>query len=128
MGVLLVAGAQLQCSFGLAPSNLAVTSQTAVLADGKPAATIQDTQFPVNIPPFGMCNSPSNPVYVAANSKPGPPNPVACTFAPVGSWMPGNPSITLGGKPALCTGSTVNCGQGMGTITIINPGQTKVMV
>ncbi len=127
MGVQIVTGAQLQCSFGLAPSNLAVTSQFTVLAAGKPAATIQDNQFPINIPPFGMCNSPTNPVYIAANAKPGPPTPVACTMTPVGNWVPGNAAVIIGGKPCLCTGSTLTCGQGMGTITIINPGQTKVM-
>lgn len=128
MGILAITGAQLQCSFGLAPSNLMVTSQAVVMIGGKPAATIQDVAAGSNIPPFGMCNSPANPVYAAANAKPGPPTPVACTMVPVGTWTPGNPAVIIGGKPCIHAGSTLTCGQGMGTITMINPGQGKVTV
>ncbi|HXW80261.1 MAG TPA: DUF4280 domain-containing protein, partial [Acidimicrobiales bacterium] len=61
-----VASAQMLCSFGLAPAPLNVLPLRRVLIEGKPAATIEDMVPMVNIPPFGMCTSLSNPTVASA--------------------------------------------------------------
>ena len=47
--------AQLSCSQGMTPNNLAVNSQNFSTAEGKLIATEQDKQAMVNIKPFGQC-------------------------------------------------------------------------
>ena len=59
------AGAMMKCSFGVAPSALIVTPENKLLV-GTPAATIMDNIPIKNIPPFGMCNCPSNPQVATA--------------------------------------------------------------
>ena len=67
-GNLVCAGAQLMCSFGMAPSVLAVTPQNKVLCGGPPAANILDNKPVANIPPFGMCSSLANPTVASATA------------------------------------------------------------
>ena len=62
------ATAVMTCSFGVAPSALNVLPISRVFIEGKPAATIKDMVPFVNIPPFGMCMSLSNPTVAAATS------------------------------------------------------------
>ena len=57
----------LQCSFGMAPSVLAVVVPE-VLTETKPAANITDNVPMVNILPFGMCQSLANPTVAAATA------------------------------------------------------------
>ena len=53
MGVVVVTGAILKCSFGSTPANLNVTSQSKILVEGKPLATIKDAGPMVNITSCG---------------------------------------------------------------------------
>ena len=48
MSMLVGMGANAMCSFGTGPAPIRVTSQQMILAEGKPAATIQDCQPNVN--------------------------------------------------------------------------------
>lgn len=129
MGFAAVTGAQLQCPFGNAPCNLVVTSQQKVMADGKPVATIQDCAPNSNIPPFGMCMSLANPTVAAATAAAlGVLTPQPCTPVPAGTWIPGNPKVMADSKVILTNEASLMCGMGMGKISIINPGQTKVIV
>lgn len=128
MGVLVVTGAKLMCIFGSAPSTLNATSQTSVIVDGKPAATIKDMQPGANIPPFGMCISMANPQVAAATSAAlGVLTPQPCTMAPMGTWTPANPKCITGGAPCLSTGASLQCAMGMGSISVVYPGQMKVL-
>lgn len=128
MGVLAVTGATLMCPFGSVPCNLTVTSQSSVLADGKPIGTITDVQPNTNIPPFGMCISMANPQVAAATAAAlGVLTPQPCQMVPMGTWISGSPKCLIGGKPCLCTGSTLVCGMGMGSISVTIPGQTKII-
>ena len=68
MSIQVCMGAMMQCSFGVAPSSLVVLPTSQVMAGGPPAATIMDNAPIVNIPPFGMCNSPSNPTVAVATA------------------------------------------------------------
>ena len=121
------ATATMTCSFGMAPSTLNVLPTNRVLVEGKPAATIQDMVSIVNIPPFGMCNTPSNPAVAAATSAAlGVLTPVPCLPVVTGPWAPGAALTQIGGMPALTAGSTCMCAWG-GVITIGNPGSVKTM-
>ena len=129
MSQLVVAGAQLQCVFGAAPSVLAVVPQgPPVMGSSLPAATINDNQPTVNIPPFGMCSSPNNPQVIAATSAAlGVFTPMPCVPVTTAPWAPGSPTVLIGGKPALTDTSKCMC-TWAGMISIAMPGQTTVMV
>ena len=68
MPMQVVNGAQLMCSFGSSPSSLVVLPINRTVVDNQPEATIQDYIPMVNIMPFGMCMTPSNPQVAAATS------------------------------------------------------------
>ena len=59
-------GATLKCTFGMAPSSLMVTVPLRPMIQNKPKATIMDFTPMVNILPFGMCQSLSNPMVASA--------------------------------------------------------------
>lgn len=129
MGAVVVAGASLMCPFGTTPQQLNVTSQVTVLAESKPVATIMDVSPGSNIPPFGMCMSLANPQVAAATAAAlGVLTPQPCTMTPMGTWQPTKPTVMLGGKPVLTQESMLMCSMGMGTISIISPGQAKIVV
>jgi hypothetical protein len=128
MGVLVVAGANLMCSFGVAPSALNVLPVNKILGGGPPAANIMDNKPMVNIPPFGMCTSPSNPMVAAATAAAmGVLTPMPCVPAIAAPWVPGSPTVMVGTAPALNNSSKCMCNWG-GVIQILAPGQFTVMV
>ena len=115
-------GAMLQCSFGAAPANLVVLPANKVLT-GTPAATIMDHAPMVNIAPFGMCNSPSNPTVAAATAAAlGVLTPMPCIPVTPAPWVPGSPTVLIGNFPALNNSSKLMCAWG-GVIQINTPGQ-----
>ena len=120
-------GATLQCSFGLAPSVLVVLPVNAVLT-GTPAANIMDHMPMVNVLPFGMCNCPANPMVAAATiAALGNLVPMPCIPMTMVPWMPGAPTVLIGGMPSLQSSSKLMCQWG-GIIQILVPGQFIVMV
>lgn len=120
-------GAQMMCSFGLAPSALNPTPKM-VSTSGVPAGNILDFAPVANIPPFAMCTAPTNPAVAAATTAAaGVLTPMPCMPIPVGPWKPGAPTVMLGGVPALDNTSTLNCLWG-GVITFITPGQFTHMI
>jgi len=128
MAQIVCTGGVCTCSFGTALGNISVTSQTSVLAEGKPAATIQDCQM-ANISPFGMCTSMANPQVAAATAAAmGVLTPQPCMLMPAGTWIPTKPSVIIGGKPVLTNDCHLTCSNGMGQISITSPGQFKDVV
>lgn len=124
---LVVAGAQLRCSFGTAPSILLVTPEKRVFG-GTPAANVTDCLALKNIPSFGTCFSMSNPqVLIATTAAGGVLTPMPCVPVITGPWVPGSPSLLVGGFPALHDACQCSCAWG-GVICIQNPGQTSVEV
>ena len=124
MSLIAATGAVMTCAFGTAPSNLTVTSQTKCMVEGKPAGTIQDASM-VNIAPFAMCTSLANPQVAAATAAAlGVLTPQPC-MPQVTSWIPAHPKILIGGKPCLTADCTCICTNGMGSISINFPGETK---
>jgi hypothetical protein len=115
----------LQCSFGVAPSSLVVLPANRVLA-GPPAANIMDNKPIVNVPPFGMCSSPSNPTVAAATAAAlGVLTPMPCVPVTAAPWAPGSPKVTIGKMPAVDNTCKLMCNWG-GVIQVVSPGQVKV--
>lgn len=127
MGIQVSAGANLQCSFGAAPSALMVLPANRVMA-GAPAANIMDNKPMLNIMPFGMCNCPANPMVAAATAAAlGVLTPMPCIPVTAAPWMPGSPTVMVGGMPSLQNSSKLMCNWG-GVIQVLMPGQMTVMV
>jgi hypothetical protein len=128
MGQQVVNGAQLQCSFGAAPSALVITPTGQVNASKAPAATIMDNVAMMNIVPFGLCSAPSNPQVAAATAAAGGVlTPQPCIPVVSAPWVPGSPTVLIAKKPALNSSSTCMCAWA-GMITIVTPGQFTVNV
>ena len=127
MPLLVTMGASLQCSFGVAPSSLMVLPINGVLSP-VPAANIMDSKPFVNIMPFGMCSSMSNPTVSAATSAAaGVLTPMPCTPMTAAPWTPGATKTLIKNMPALTNNCTLTCSYG-GMIKINSPGQTKVQI
>ncbi|MFL9988755.1 DUF4280 domain-containing protein [Paraburkholderia sediminicola] len=123
------AGATLQCSFGAAPGVLNVLPTNRTLVGGVPAATLFDAIPIVNITPFAMCQSATNPAVIAATSAAlGVFTPMPCVPATPGPWIPGGaPTVLIGPAPALDAQCTLVCAWG-GAIKVVQPGQTSTLV
>jgi hypothetical protein len=128
MGFQVVAGATLQCSFGLAPCALIVQPVNRTLTGGPPAANIMDFKPLVNIPTFGMCTSMANPTVAAATAAAlGVLVPMPCIPNTVAPWIPGSPQVLVGGMPALNDSSKCMC-LWAGSISVIVPGQVTTQI
>lgn len=121
-------GATLMCSFGVAPSTLIVLPQNQVMTSNVPAANIMDNKPIANIPPFGMCTTPSNPAVASATAAAmGVLTPMPCVPVIPAPWAAGAPTVLLGNMPALNNTSTLTCAWG-GVITITVPGQVTEQI
>lgn len=120
--------ASLQCTFGAAPSKLIVLPINMVITEGTPGANIMDHMPMVNIMPFGMCNSPANPVVAAATAAAmGVLTPMPCIPATLAPWVPGAPTVLLANKPALDNTSKCMCNWG-GVVSVTDPAVTKTNI
>lgn len=116
-------GATLMCSFGVAPSVLTVLPLNKTMTSNMPAANIMDNKPMVNIMPFGMCTTPTNPAVASATAAAlGVLTPMPCIPVTPAPWVVGSPTVLLGNMPALNNTSTLMCTWG-GVITITVPGQ-----
>jgi hypothetical protein len=128
MAQLVTQGAMMQCSFGVAPSTLNVLPANRVSANNMPAANIMDHKPMVNIMPFGMCQTVTNPQVAAATSAAaGVLTPQPCIPVTSAPWAPGSPKVLIANQPALNNTSKCMCNWG-GVISINNAGQVKVSV
>ncbi|KEI35097.1 DUF4280 domain-containing protein [Allofrancisella frigidaquae] len=120
MSNFVVSNALLKCSFGTVSTPLTVLPKgPLVKGQGQLAATINDHIPMVNIKPFGMCNSPSNP---AGMGKPIVPTPCPCVPIIPSPWTPSATKTKVNGQPALLQNATCMCIWG-GQISINTPGQ-----
>lgn len=127
MAIAVCNGALCLCSFGAAPCQLAVVSNTNTLGGGQPLAAITDNQ-PANLASFGMCSSMVNPAVASATSAAlGVLTPQPCSPVLPAPWAPGCPTVLIQGKPALTNDSKVFCAYA-GVITITNPGSGQVLI
>lgn len=127
MGQQVCMGAVTRCSFGAAPSTLVVAPLHNVYT-GTPAATVMDNKPMANVIPFGMCRSLGNPMVASATAAAlGSLTPMPCFPATSAPWMPGSPTVQIGGLPALNNSSKLFCNWG-GVIGIDMPGQLTVAI
>jgi hypothetical protein len=121
-------GAMMQCSFGVAPSSLVVLPTNMVMTNNVPDANIMDHIPMVNIMPFGMCSSPSNPTVAAATAAAlGVLTPMPCVPATPAPWVAGAPTVLLGNFPSLDNVSQLMCIWG-GVITFSDAGEETVQI
>jgi hypothetical protein len=121
-----IMGAQMQCSFGMAPSSLVVLPLHKDLTGNQLAANIMDHVPVTNIPPFGMCQSIANPTVASATAAAlGTLTPMPCVPVIPAPWTPGSPTVLIDQQPALNSTSKCMCNWA-GVIQITNPGQTDV--
>lgn len=121
-------GATLMCSFGMAPSQLNILPANRVNTGQMPAATTMDNKPMVNILPFGMCTTLSNPQVAAATAAAlGVLTPQPCIPVTSSPWIPGSTATQIGGQAALTSTCQLMCAWG-GAITVTVPGQQTVMV
>jgi hypothetical protein len=126
MGQMVCTGAVTQCTFGMAPSTLMVLPINRVMACNMPAANIMDNKPMVNVMPFVMCSSPSNPTVIAATAAAlGVLTPMPCIPNTVAPWTPGNPKTLIGNMPVINNSSKLTCLWG-GMISINFAGQVTV--
>lgn len=123
-----VSGAVLKCSFGAAPSSLTVLPKNRTMGCNMPAANIMDNISTVNVLPFGMCTTVSNPTVAAATSAAmGVLTPMPCVPVTPAPWVPGSPTVLIANMPALNDSSQLMCTWG-GVITITFAGQATVQI
>lgn len=116
-------GATCKCSFGKITTPLIILPKSMVFTDKMmPIGDIMQFAPIVNIPTFGLCQSPVNPAVIAAGGM-----PVPCVPVIISPWLPIAPTVLLKNIPILTKTSTTFCSFA-GVITIANAGQTKVMV
>jgi hypothetical protein len=122
MAVQVSTGAEVECSFGVAPSVFNASSEN--VAATTPAGVITDVEAE-NIPPFGMCSAPANPEVISATAAAlGVLTPVPCVPVLM-PWTPGAAGVTINGIPALDDESVCMCAWA-GVITVTDPGQERV--
>jgi len=104
----------------MAPSVLNMP-KTDFDVDGLDIATVDDHKPDVNIAPFGMCKTLSNPAVAAATSAAqGTLTPQPCKPITNAPWTPGASITTVDDKKALTDDSQCMC-QWAGTIEIVDP-------
>ena len=121
MGKFVCAGAVLKCSFGMAPSTFMVVDPMRPLVQNKPIGNISDFKPMVNIMPFGMCQTLSNPAVASATAAAwGTLTPMPCIPAVVSPWFPGGREM-ISHLPALLDNCKCMCMWG-GVINVTMPG------
>jgi len=127
MSAFVCTGGILKCPFGAAPVPFNSLPVSRVMIGGRPAGIMTDMVPLLNIPPFGMCQSPMNPMFIAATAAAlGVPTPVPCIPVPAGVWLKTNNKVKIGGQPALTADSKLMCAWG-GEISVQFPGQVTVI-
>ena len=127
MGLQCCTGAQMNCSMGTSPAGFNATARP-TMAAGMPAGNIMDHVPMMNIAPFGLCQSPANPMVAAATAAAGGSlTPQPCIPATASPWSPGSPTVLIGGVSALNNRSTASCAWA-GTVTFLDAGQVAVTV
>lgn len=106
MGNPMVMTAMCNCTFGMTPCPLTVSSNQTVMMSKMVAATIMDNKFPT----FGMCTSLANPTVAAATAAAlGVLTPMPCVPMTVAPWVPGAPTVMVNKKPLLNNSSKLMC-------------------
>jgi uncharacterized protein DUF4280 len=108
-------GALVRCMYGITPMPIHASGHV-------PIATVNDRAPFVNIPPFCLCTSPTNPIAILLESL-GIPDPVVpCLPLVPEPWQVANlHRVWVKGARALDRQSSAFCMWGDGRIEIVNP-------
>ena len=118
-------GATMQCNWGSTPASLIVLPEKNIIEEKQPAANIMDHKSLVNIPPFGLCSSLSNPAVASATAAAfGVLTPQPCIPNTPVTWDSGKADILIKKMPGLTEFSQLRC-TWSGMITITDPGQSN---
>ncbi len=127
MGNIVCNGAMLKCSFGTAPGTMTVLPINMVKT-ATPIANIMDYIPMMNVMPFTMCTSMSNPSVAAATAAAqGVLTPMPCIPVTTAPWSPGCSTVLVAGQPALNDSSRLMCAWG-GMIEVMDAGQMTIEV
>lgn len=128
MAIAICTGATMMCTFGVAPAALTVLPTGQMMTPAVPSANISDFAPVANIPPFGACSSLANPTVASATAAAlGVLTPMPCVPATASPWLPGATKVIDGATPAVDLACKLTCSWG-GVISVLNPGQTAVIV
>lgn len=120
-------GAMMMCTMGAAPATFTATPKM-VKTGNMDAGNIMDFVPMVNIPTFGVCKSPANPMVAAATTAAlGVLTPMPCIPVVVAPWTPGSATVLVSMMPALDQMSKAMC-TWAGSISIVNAGQFTEMI
>jgi hypothetical protein len=123
-----VNSATLNCSKGSAPSTLVLLPAHMLMVGKQPAANVMDHLPMINIFPFGLCRSLTNPAVAAATAAAmGVLTPMPCIPKTLSPWAPGSSTVLLANMPALNDTSKCNC-TWAGVIEITDAGQTTTCI
>lgn len=128
MSFCICSGAVLECPFGSMPAAFSALPLSKVVIGGSPVGILSDVTPLLNISPFGMCSSVTNPAVISATAAAmGTPTAAPCVPAPTGSWKDVPEDVLAGGKSVVTNGSHLMCAWG-GKISVKFAGQTGVQV
>lgn len=115
----------MQCSFGMAPSQLTITDPTRPMLDNKPQANMMDFAPMVNVLPFGMCQSLANPTVASATAAAmGTLTPMPCVPVITAPWAPTSQAM-VSSMPGVMDNAKLICAWG-GNISVTYAGQVMV--
>ena len=124
MGKFVTNNAVLQCSFGMTPSPLTVVRPLTSVGNMQ-LANIMDFAPMVNIKPFGMCRSLTNPTVASATAAAcGELTPMPCIPVITGPWSPGG-QAKVANFPVLTDSCKCMCAYG-GSISVTYPGNAAM--
>lgn len=125
MGLLIVSGSLMSCSFGIAPCPFQAMQAVNVISKA-PVGNSNDIS-PACVATFGMCQSLANPSVAQATALAlGVLTPMPCIPALAGSWVC-KPTVLIKGSPALSSDAKAMCAYG-GVISFINSTQVSVII
>lgn len=128
MAIAVCMGATMMCSFGVAPASLVVIPSGQMMTPAVPSANSSCFAPIANVAPFGACTSMSNPTVASATAAAlGVLTPMPCVPVTSSPWLPGVATVINGSMPAVDSSCKLMCNWG-GSISVLNPGQTTVMV
>lgn len=115
-----------KCTFGVAPTPLTFLPLSMMLTPMGPIGSCNDFVPFLNVKPFGVCLTMSNPMTAALTAAAlGVFTPAPCIPVPVGPWIPGVPAMGPNG-PILVQTSCLSCMWG-GMIQILMPAEFMCM-
>jgi hypothetical protein len=120
-------GAKISCSFGDGPKSMVVLPLAMTTTANTKALAVNTDIIPMlNIPSFGQCKSPANPMVAAATvAALGVLTPQPCIPVIIMPWNPASQKLKIGKMPAILDNSQTMCAWA-GQIQVTDPGQTTI--